>query len=295
MLHSRRATARTQQMLGKGESELFAEGQAPCVVAFHGFGGTAAELLPLLRRIAQTGYAVDAALLPGHGTRAEDLQDLTFEQWVSAGMARTHDAIAKYGSAVLVGFSLGSLVAMQIAADLSGSGGSDGDRMAGLVVLGNALRLRPHASVPLGIASLLGLRLPDVYLLKSIAADLVDKEVLSTLVTYDRHPLRAALEVYRGGQRVRREVARIRCPTLVLHGRKDLVCSWRNASWLSARIGSRDVRVRFFENSAHVIACDGERTEVASEVIGFLRKVRSRLASGRDGSPDVADAWREGR
>ncbi|MDP9150842.1 MAG: alpha/beta fold hydrolase [Myxococcota bacterium] len=283
MLHSRRATARTQQTLGKGDTELFAEGRAPCVVAFHGFGGTAAELLPLLTRVADAGYAVDAALLPGHGTRAEDLQELTFERWVSAGRARTYAAIETHGSAVLVGFSLGSLVAMQIAADLAGDGDCGRAGVAGLVVLANALRLRPHSSVPLGIVSRLGLRLPDVYLLKATAADLLDKELLATLVTYDRHPLRAALEVYRGGRRVRREVARIRCPTLILHGRQDVVCSWCNASWLAARIGSPDVRVRIFEKSAHVIACDGEREEVACEVLAFLRKVQPPRASSGDG------------
>jgi esterase/lipase len=86
--------------------------------------------------------------------------------------------------------------------------------------------------------------------------------MMDRLVSYDRHPLRAG-------------VGLIDCPTLILHGRRDNVCSWTNALWLADRIGTRDVSVRIFENSAHVLACDGERAEVAREVVTFLARTGS--------------------
>jgi carboxylesterase len=266
MLHSRARTLRQQKMLGEGVREHFAPGRAPCLVALHGFGGTAAELLPLLDRVARAGFAVDAAVLPGHGTRAEHLQDATFDTWVEAARARVEAAARTHGRVALLGFSLGSLVAMQIASEQPAA-------VSGLVALGNALTLRAHTSIPLGLWDRLGRPMPDLYLLKPRPADLVDKSSSHTIVTYDRHPLRAALEVYRAGIRVRRVVGRIACPTLVLHGRRDLVCSWRNATWLADRIGALDVRVRIFEQSAHVLACDGEREEVAREVVAFLSRM----------------------
>jgi esterase/lipase len=76
--------AKRSHMLGQGEVEFFASGSAPCVVAIHGFGGTAAELMPVLEGISRAGYAVDAALLPGHGTSPSELQKSTFEDWVQA-------------------------------------------------------------------------------------------------------------------------------------------------------------------------------------------------------------------
>jgi carboxylesterase len=270
MLHSRRRTFVTQRMLGEGEAEMFAPGRAPCVVAFHGFGGTASELRPLLDRIAQAGRAVDAALLVGHGTHAIELQEVTFDGWVDAARARTQAAVREHGRVILLGFSLGSLVAMQIASEAPYDG-TDG--VVGLVAMGNALTLQPHTSLPLGLVDRLGWRMPDVYLLKPRAGDLVDKAAMGLLVTYDRHPMRAALEVYRAGARVRAVVGSIRCPTLVLHGRKDLVCSWRNAAWLGDHVGAADVTVRVFERSGHVIACDGEREDVAREVIAFAERL----------------------
>jgi len=266
MIHGRRRTAVTQRMFGEGAAEFRADGRPPCVVAFHGFTGTAAELRPLLERVAGDGYAVDGALLPGHGTSPERLQGMSFDDWVEAARARARAAAAEHGRFVLLGFSLGSLLAMQVA-------GERPEGLAGLVVLGNALTLRPASSVPLAIVGALGVAVPDVYVVKPRPGDLADPSAMAQLVTYDRHPLRAALEVYRAGARVRRAVGQIECPMLILHGVLDGVCSWRNATWLADHAGSRDVALRLFERSAHVLACDAEREEVAREVLSFLAKL----------------------
>jgi carboxylesterase len=267
MIETRRRTLVTQKMLGHGPRELFAAGRAPCVVALHGFTGTAAELRPVLAAVRDAGFAVDGALMPGHGTLPVDLQPMTFDDWVDDARRRTRAAIEAYGRVVLLGFSLGSLVAMQVASE---DRRGDGSGVAGLVVLGNALTLGSASRWPLGLWARSGRPMPDIYLLKPRPGNLVDPACSDELVTYDRHPLRAALEVYRAGLRVRGVVGRIVCPTLVLHGRQDAVCPWSNAAWLAAHIGARDTSVRVFDRSAHVLAWDGERDAVASEVVSFL-------------------------
>jgi carboxylesterase len=274
MIHSRARTLLTQKMLGQGQLELFAEGSSPCIIAFHGFGGTAAELRPLLERTADAGFAVHAALLPGHGARVEELQEKTFDAWVAAGRQWAVATAKRHDRFVLLGFSLGSLIAMQIASEKP-------DGIAGLVVLSNALTLAASTRLPLALLARLGRRMPDVYLLKPFAGNLMDKSAMAALVTYDRHPLRAALEVYRAGARVRGVVARIDCPTLILHGRRDLVCPWQNATWLAKRLPSPDVRVRIFDKSAHVLACDGDREEVAGDVVAFVRRCVAESAETR--------------
>jgi carboxylesterase len=264
LFESRTRTLATERMLGAGEMELFANGRAPCVVAFHGFGGTAAEMRPLLDAVAGAGYAVDAALLPGHGSSVTQLQGKTFDDWVEASRARARAAARAHGRVVLLGFSLGSLIALKIASERP-------EWLAGLVVLGNAVTLEPHSSVPLAMLARLG-HVPDVYMVKPRAGDLVDPAMMDRLVSYDRHPLRASLEVYAAGPRVRAGVGLINCPTLIAHGRRDQVCPWTNALWLADHLGTHDVSVRIFENSAHVLACDAERDALATEVTAFLAR-----------------------
>jgi carboxylesterase len=115
--------------------------------------------------------------------------------------------------------------------------------------------------------------MPDLYLVKPGPGNLVDRTHESEIVTYDRHPLRAALEVYRAGARVREVVGRIACPTLVQHGRRDAVCPWRNAIELPPLLGTRDVTVTLYERSAHVLGCDAERDDVAREILGLLSRI----------------------
>jgi carboxylesterase len=261
-----RQTLATQKMLGQGPMEFFASGRGPCVVAFHGFTGTAAELRPVLEASRDAGYGVDAALLAGHGTGADQLQRMTFDDWLEGARRRVRAAVEAHRRVVLLGFSLGSLVAMQIASERPAG-------LAGLVVLGNALTLGASSRWPLGAWSRSGRPMPDLYLVKPRPGDLVDDSHEGNLVTYDRHPLRAALEVYLAGERAGVGVGRIDVPTLILHGRRDGVCPWRNATWLASRLGSRDVSVALYERSAHVLAWDGERHDVAREVVSFLRRI----------------------
>jgi carboxylesterase len=268
MLSSRARAVRDGKMLGTGPTEIFAQGRAPAVVAFHGFGGTAAELAPLLESVADAGYAVDGALLPGHGTRVEDLQEQTFDTWLASCRARLRAATDRHGRVVLLGFSLGSLLAMQLASERP-------EGLAGLVVLGNAVTLKPLMGVPFGLWTRLGRPVPDAYLLKPRPGDLADASAMPSLVTYDRHPLRAAYQVYLAGPRVQAAVPRIACPTLVMHGRRDMVCSWKNATWVADHVGTPEVSVRLFERSAHVLCCDYEREAVARETLWFLRRVET--------------------
>lgn len=263
MLLSRKRAMAEQRMLGRGETEMFAEGRAPALLAFHGFGGTVAELRPVLDAVAGAGVAVDAALLPGHGTRVEHLQEQTFDTWVDASRRRMATVALRHGRFVLFGFSLGSLIAMQLAAEHP-------EGLAGLVVLGSAVTLHPVMNVPFALWERLGRDLPDAYLRKPQPGNLIDASAMDSLVTYDLNPIRAAHQVYLAGARVRAVAGRILCPTLVLHGRHDRVCPWKNALWVTEHLGTRDVRVRILERSAHVVCCDGERAEVSRETLAFL-------------------------
>ena len=261
--------------LARGELERFATGRAPCLVAAHGFGGTATDFAPLLDGVARAGFAIDAALLPGHGTTVDQLQQGTFDGWVDALRARAQVAADNNGRVVLLGFSMGSLVTMQIASERPAW-------LAGLVVLSNALTLGVSSALPLALWARTRLPMPDWYLRKPRSADLEDETLLRTIISYDRHPLRAALEVFRAGSRARAIVGQIVCPTLVLHGRRDRVCPWRNATWLAEHLGSRDVTVRIFEKSAHTIACDAERDDVAREVVRVMSRLDGEAARSVD-------------
>jgi len=267
MFASRARTLRTQRILGTGVREVSRTGRAPCLLAFHGFTGTASELLPLLDVVSDAGFAVEAPLLPGHGTQATDLQAKTFDDWCAAARQHYARTVAAYGQVVVLGFSMGSLVALRLASERPAG-------LAGLVAIGNAVTLFPVMTAPYAAFDAVHAAVPDGYLVKLSHADALDRAAAEKVVTYDRHPLRAVREVIHAGPLVRALVGRIECPTFIGHGARDHVCPPKNAVWLASHVGSKDVTLALYSNSAHMVAIDFDHAELARDVLAFLRAQR---------------------
>jgi len=138
---------------------------------------------------------------------------------------------------------------------------------------GNGTCLSGPVGATLGFVDRRGWQLPDWYLLKLWSSDIRDPEMKKKVVAYDRDPLRAALEVYRGGRRVETKLGGIVCPTLILHGAKDRVCPVSNAKHVASKLGAIDVTTRIFPKSGHLVAADLERDDVAAEVIRFVARL----------------------
>lgn len=275
MIVGRAHTEKFGKLVGSGDGSAFVrDGRAPCVVAFHGFGGTTTEIRPMLDALASRGIAVRAPLLTGHGSQPAKLQDVTFGDIVSEMQVELDAARQQHEHVVIAGFSLGSLVAMELAARRP-------QGLVGLVLLGNALTLVTPVSAALALIDRRGWKVPDWYLLRLWPSDVRDREQASRLVAYDRNPFRAALEVYRAGVQVRSRLGRIECPALILHGAKDRVCPSSNVALVHDALGSRDKRTRIYARSGHLVAADHDRAEVADAVAGFVEAVtpRPRVAS----------------
>lgn len=244
---------------------LRAEGATPSVLAFHGFGGTPFEVELVVDAARELGLNALAPLLPGHGTSALDLSNTRWSDWTRA--ARTaFDELP--GPIVVVGFSMGSLLAASLAAQNPG-------RVAGLVLLANAAWLTsPFPSWALAIIERLGL--PD-FLAPKRGPDIADPESAQTHVSYASHPVHAAIDVRRAGIRVRERLALVRCKTLILHGAKDRVCPVANAWRVAESLGTDDCRVVIFPRSRHILTRDVERDAVKRELLAFFGRVRDEL------------------
>ena len=59
------------------------DGRRVGVLVQHGFTGNPASMRPWAEDLAARGYAVEMPLLPGHGTRWQDLNKVTWADWVA--------------------------------------------------------------------------------------------------------------------------------------------------------------------------------------------------------------------
>jgi carboxylesterase len=264
--------------MGEGSpAPIEISGDPPAVLALHGFGGTPLEIALVVDVAKELGLRAFAPLLPGHGTHARELMHTNWKDWSRASNVAL-DRLVKPGSRVIVvGLSLGSLLAAHLAAT------RQSDVLA-IGMLANATRLTPlTTSWPLRIIEKLGL--PDFGIPKA-GADIQDPAARATHLTYNLQRVRGAMEVMRAGARVEKILGDIHCPAFIAHGRLDHVCPVANAERVAKKLGSADKTVVILERSAHIITRDYDRETLGRELRRFLGRISGRGGGALRGSSE---------
>jgi carboxylesterase len=261
----RRDRPRFGSLMGLGDpSPIRHPGKKPTVLALHGFGGTPLEVALVTDIARELGHDTLAPLLPGHGTHAEDLARTSFDDWSRAARAALESVSSPESPAIVAGLSMGAVVALGLAEDLP-------DRVQALVVMANAIRLPfPFPSLALELVDRLGV--PDFAVPKP-SPDIGDPEARKTHLTYSSQPVRAAVTLMKAGAAVERRLDRVRCPVLIIHGKKDRVCPVSNAERVARLLASKDKTVVILPKSHNILTRDLERDLVANQVREFVRRV----------------------
>lgn len=253
-------------LMGEGVPDpLLSIGKAPRVLAFHGFTGTPQEVALVVDVARELGLGAEAPLLPGHGGRVSELAPTRYADWLAAAEAH-YARLAAEGPVIVAGLSMGSLLALQLAANHP-------DTTVGVIAMANAMWLgSPWPTWALKLVDRLGL--PDFWMSKS-APDIADREQRALHLTYNAQPIRAAISLLRAGEALSQELHRVRVPALLLHGALDAVAPVSNAWRVAVRLGSLQKRTVILPRSHHILTRDVERQTARREISDFL----SRLAA----------------
>jgi carboxylesterase len=230
------------------------------VVCIHGFTGSPYDLRFLAGELERAGFAdVTSPVLPGHLTTVDDLDRTTWADWVDE-VERAIDRASPDGAPVLVvGQSLGGLLALDAAARHGAA------RVARVASLAAPLWLPPLSTRVADLAAARGWRtLPKVG-----GPDIRDRREARGSPSYSKIPVRALGELRAFMREVDGALPRIAQPVLVLHAAHDHTAPVACAQRIAERARAR--RLRILPKSYHLIASDVEREIVAAEVISFFR------------------------
>ena len=233
------------------------------VLLSHGFTGTPHVVRPWAESLAAAGLTVRAPLLPGHGTRWQDLRGTTFADWYGE-VERTFDELRTRCTTVFaMGLSMGGTLALRLA-ELRG------DEVAGLVVVNASLATRRWDA---RVAPLLRRVLTSR---PGVAGDIRRAGVQE--LAYDRFPTAAAVSLTRAWPVVRCDLARITCPVLVYRSREDHVVEPVSGRLLLAGLAGGTVEERVLENSYHVATLDHDAPAIFAGSLEFVRAHTPALA-----------------
>ena len=224
----------------------------------HGLTGTPDEVQPLAERLAKRGWDVVAPLLPGHGTRVEDLRRRTFGDWFGAALEGWERLGARAKEArFAAGVSMGGLLTLHLAHERE-------QEVTAIAVLAPALALISQRSAE---AALWLARLPWL----PPFLEITPKGRMDRVTpAYDRIATRAVGELVKLQRTVRAELPEIHVPTLILEGALDRTVAAGTGEIIERALGAPVKRRRIFDDGHHVLTEGTCAAAVLDEVERFF-------------------------
>ncbi|MEV7180718.1 alpha/beta fold hydrolase [Kitasatospora sp. NPDC093679] len=228
------------------------------VLLVHGFTGSPRSMRPWADHLAAAGLTVALPLLPGHGTRWQDMQQTRWEDWYAEVDRELRALLDGCEQVFVCALSMGGALALRLAA-------RHGEAVSGVVLVNPSVRSDNPATVLLPALRHLVPSLPGI-------ADDIALEGVSEY-GYDRTPLHAAWSLSRLWRTVQAELPAVRQPVLLLRSPQDHVVSPANSELVLARISSTDVTEKLCERSYHVATLDHDAAMIFEESLEFVRRL----------------------
>ncbi|MEV6960503.1 alpha/beta fold hydrolase [Streptomyces sp. NPDC051207] len=234
------------------------EGGDVGVLLCHGFTGCPQSLRPWAEYLAERDLTVSLPLLPGHGTRWEDLQLTGWPDWY-AEVDRELRALRERCTRVFVaGLSMGGALALRLAA-------RHGAAVDGVVVVNPANKVHGLSAYALPVARHL------VRTTRGITSDIAKPG--ATELGYHRVPLHAAHSLRAFFRVVDGELPQVTQPLLLLRSPRDHVVPPADSARILSRVSSRDVTEILLEQSYHVATLDLDAGRIFEESLAFIARI----------------------
>ncbi|MGY1624115.1 alpha/beta hydrolase [Geodermatophilus sp. SYSU D00965] len=235
------------------------------VLLVHGFTGSPFSVRPWGEHLAAEGFAVRAPLLPGHGTRWQDCNLTTEQEWVAAVSAAFDELAAECDRVVVAGLSMGGTLAIRLA-ELRPQ------EVAGLVLVNPSLLTERLDAKLLPVLA----RLTPSW--KAIANDIKKPGVDER--AYPKLPTRAVLGLRRLWTATRADLGRVTAPLLVFRSVTDHVVEPASVRVLLAGVASTDTTEVLLEDSYHVATLDNDAPRIFAGSVDWIRERTPAMEAG---------------
>lgn len=233
------------------------------VLLCHGFPGAPGSMRPWADHLVEHGYTVRLPLLPGHGTKWQDANRTTFDDWLGEVTAALQELSARCRAVVVCGLSMGGTLTLRLAELYP-------DAMAGIVLVNpSVLTLRKDAKYLLPVLRYVVPAYPG------IIGDIAKPDVVEP--GYKYIPVKAMYSLSQAWKVVRAELPKVTAPMLLMHSRVDHIVEPVNAEVIRAEVASTDIIDVELERSYHVATLDHDAELIFSSSVEFIEKVTASL------------------
>lgn len=263
------------------------------VLLIHGLCGTPVEMRYVAHGLARAGYTVHCPLIAGHGGSEDDIKATTWQDWLASAEAALNELRQECDVVICSGLSTGALLSLMLAAKHPG-------KVQGIAPLAPTLWLNGWL-IPwyarlfrlvrqTWVADLISF--PDIephgikddrirdFIRKALTSG--DSSVAGLPVT----PGRAVLEHHRLVRALKKLLASIEQPAMIIHPREDDYADLNNAWYLQRNLKGR-VDMVVLDDSYHIVTVDRQRHVVVERMVGFVANLAEQL-TGQSRQPAAA-------
>ncbi len=226
-------------------------------LVLHGFTGNPGSMRRIAEALAAAGFSVEMPLLPGHGTKIEDMIPTGWSDWLGEAEAAYQRLAARCSRMVVVGLSMGGALTAWL--------GSEHPEVAGLVCI-NALVSAPEGmrdAVEQVIAT-------GADRFAGIGSDIAKPGAVES--AYADTPLQPLLTLFDAAEELSERLPRITAPVLIVTSTQDHVVPPENSDILASKVAGPVERLRC-ERSYHVVTMDYDAEMVENATVEFAGKV----------------------
>jgi carboxylesterase len=225
-------------------------------LCLHGLTGTPYEVRPVAEALVARGVRARGAWMAGHEEGVEALAKTSWKAWVEGARSELSALRAEHYRVFLVGMSMGGLVSLRLA---------ETEEVDAIVVIGTPLVLAPPIPQILPL-----LRRFVSTRSKKDGSDIREPAARARHPSLPLMPLSAVAELISLQSQVIPDLARVRAPILVAHGRLDQTARPRDAKRILKEVGSSDKELFYLERSGHVATVDYDGPALSRAAADFL-------------------------
>lgn len=225
------------------------------VLLSHGYTATTAEVRLLAGRLHEQGYTVSGPLLPGHGVDPQALNRCRWQDWVTAMSDAYRDLTTRCERVFVGGESMGALLALYVAGEQP--------EVAGILTYAPALRVARMTTLKAHLVA------PFV---RTTPKRTLHYDADGKWQGYKVNPIPAFLQLTHLQRQVRRRLAHLRQPLLIVQGRLDTAIDLAGVGTLYREIGSPLKELHWLEHTGHLVLLDHELEQVTRLTLGFMAR-----------------------
>lgn len=226
------------------------------VLVLHGFTGSPKSVRPWGQTLADAGWSVRVPRLPGHGTRWQDMNVTTWEDWYAEAERSFEELAASCRSVYVMGLSMGGSLTLRLA--------EQRNDIAGIALVNPAVHSERADRHLLPLLQRVIPSFPGIS--NDIAKEGVDEGA------YDKIPLKAAHSLSKLWSLVKADIHKVSQPLILFRSTQDHVVEPSNAAFILNHVSSADVTEVVLENSYHVATLDHDAPIIFEQSADFIRR-----------------------